>query len=55
MKKNYIIPAARLININMEDIILTGSIGKGEESLENENQILSNHRTASSSIWGDED
>lgn len=54
MKKNYITPVVRCINIDMEDVILTGSIGKGEDSLGNENQILSNERTASSSIWGED-
>ena len=56
MKKNYISPAVRCINLNAEETLLsTSSLGKSSDQLENENQILSNQRTASSSIWGDED
>lgn len=51
MKKKYITPAVRCINFDTEDVLLTGSIGKSPDALQNENQILSNERTASSSIW----
>lgn len=55
MKKNYITPAVRCINLDAEALIATSNIGKSSDALENENQILSNEReTASSSIWGED-
>lgn len=53
MKKNYITPAVRCINFDTEDVLLTGSIAKGSDALENENQILSNQREAIN-IWSEE-
>lgn len=53
MKKNYITPLAERYALTPEDSILL-TMSKSDETGEVEGG-MSNDRTASSSIWGDED
>lgn len=55
MKKTYIIPAAKFINLSTEENVLAATSGFGLHSEEEVDDAMSNGRTPSNFIWGDED
>lgn len=54
MKKTYIIPAVKSINLCTEENVLQATSSFSLYSDEEVDEAKSNHRTASSSIWGEE-
>lgn len=57
MKKTYIIPAAKFINLATEDSVALLTLSQQDDEAGNGlvEGGLSNERTVSSSIWSDED
>lgn len=53
MKKIYIIPTAKIINLSTEENVLQATSSFGLHNAEVD-EAKSNERTASSSIWGED-
>lgn len=51
MKKSFETPEVSLVNMNIEQAILTTSITAGEKGLDNDGQILTNKLNASWTNW----